>query len=1076
MRSLPRHVAIHLFAVGLVFANAHRGLTQEKPNPNNRDSQVKIDFLGDPFLNLLDEANAKVFNSLGTNAVSGLNAYIQKTIKEIQFLQDEAHSDTTEIDVVPINESLWLELISKSKYLQSLNESARQLIKKYGLGVFVSMTNHAVELEDKLFELYRERKKKVDSLINEGEFIAGDELLIKLLDSGNRYIEGDSRELVSQWYIDLASSLNKQGKFKESRENVVKGQEIVIDLYGDNHPKIGEATLALASLNQKLGFTEEVEKDLKKVLRIWSDAYGAYDQRVAVALNNLSHHYYTRGLYGKSLALLERVLEIHSIKNDLSLENSLYSNSFLLAKSNLGELYLKMGRYIEAEKIHKEVLDASTELGNLKLTAAAYDYLADNYQQQNRHEHALKYYALARKTYIKLLGQSHPLIAEVAAGQGLSALSIYNYESAATFFLEALKIHRQFFGDYHHETATSLHNIGYLESQRGNAVEALSRYKQSLAIKQRIYEANHPRFVVSYNNIALSNFLLESHANAANYLRKGLELENHLLQRETQFISRSQRMQFVNSLGDAYLGAFALAETHQALTQVAMYARLNRHGLLAEIEKRQAQLAALPGKQQEVVQELRAVTQQLSSLTIKPQQRQALRVRQEELEKQLYRLLPQLKPRVVEVEQVAKALPDEGVLIEFQRYLPFDSKKPIGQRWGSARYLAMVLKPNGSVTVVELGEAAMLEQAIAAAVSTTGQAQEDAGQKLEKISQLLLKPLKGATAGAKTWFISPDGELNRLPFAALKAPGGKGYLAETVNLRLLTTGRELLDLQQASPSAKSAALVVANPAYDRSVSRGGGSTAVFAANSSGASDGPKRSSDLPEQLKWDPLPATAQEGETVKTITGGSLLIQQKATAEAVKGTPAPKLLHLATHAFYLPNQPQQETQSLGGLMDQRASNGVVRTKSLQGESPLLRSGIALAGANQPNADPKDDGYLTALEVAQLSWEGTDLVVISACESGLGDLQVGEGVYGLKRAISVAGARSSLLSLWKVDDSATAAFMESFYKRLKEGKGKAEALAKTQKEFRSHPIPMWREPYVWAAFQLSGDWGPVKGL
>ena len=102
--------------------------------------------------------------------------------------------------------------------------------------------------------------------------------------------------------------------------------------------------------------------------------------------------------------------------------------------------------------------------------------------------------------------------------------------------------------------------------------------------------------------------------------------------------------------------------------------------------------------------------------------------------------------------------------------------------------------------------------------------------------------------------------------------------------------------------------------------------------------------------------------------------------------------------------------------------------------------------------------------------------MISACESGLGDLQVGEGVYGLKQAIAVAGARSSLLSLWKMDDSATAAFMKSLYQRLKEGKGKADALAETQKEFRNHPIPMWREPYVWAAFQLSWDWGPVEGL
>ena len=99
--------------------------------------------------------------------------------------------------------------------------------------------------------------------------------------------------------------------------------------------------------------------------------------------------------------------------------------------------------------------------------------------------------------------------------------------------------------------------------------------------------------------------------------------------------------------------------------------------------------------------------------------------------------------------------------------------------------------------------------------------------------------------------------------------------------------------------------------------------------------------------------------------------MQQQATAEAVKATPAPKILHLATHAFYLPNQPQRQPESGARLLDQRGSRGVVQASSLQGESPLLRSGIALAGANQPNADPKDDGYLTALEVAQLSWEGT---------------------------------------------------------------------------------------------------------
>ena len=169
----------------------------------------------------------------------------------------------------------------------------------------------------------------------------------------------------------------------------------------------------------------------------------------------------------------------------------------------------------------------------------------------------------------------------------------------------------------------------------------------------------------------------------------------------------------------------------------------------------------------------------------------------------------------------------------------------------------------------------------------------------------------------------------------------------------------------------------------------------------------------------------------------------------AVQEQESPKVLHIASHAYFLPDQEK-------------------------GENPLLRSGIVLAGANEPESNPKDDGYLTALEITKLDWQGTELVVISGCESGKGDIQSGEGVYGLKRAIAVAGARSSLLSLWKVDDRATAAFMKKFYQKLIKGEGRADALAATQKEFRNHSIAGWRHPYVWAAFQLSGDWGPIQ--
>jgi CHAT domain-containing protein len=131
---------------------------------------------------------------------------------------------------------------------------------------------------------------------------------------------------------------------------------------------------------------------------------------------------------------------------------------------------------------------------------------------------------------------------------------------------------------------------------------------------------------------------------------------------------------------------------------------------------------------------------------------------------------------------------------------------------------------------------------------------------------------------------------------------------------------------------------------------------------------------------------------------------------------------------------------------------------------------LVFAGANQPDANPDDDGYLTAAEATAMDLEGTELVTLSACETGLGGVRSGEGVYGLQRSLAVAGARSTLLSLWKVDDGLTVSFMERYYSRLKAGEGRADALRNTQSEFRNTKISTYNDIRVWGAFQLSGDW------
>ncbi len=141
----------------------------------------------------------------------------------------------------------------------------------------------------------------------------------------------------------------------------------------------------------------------------------------------------------------------------------------------------------------------------------------------------------------------------------------------------------------------------------------------------------------------------------------------------------------------------------------------------------------------------------------------------------------------------------------------------------------------------------------------------------------------------------------------------------------------------------------------------------------------------------------------------------------------------------------------------------------------MLRSGLALAGAN-PRRSGTDDGILTASEVAGLDLRGTGLVVLSACDTGIGTVRTGEGVYGLRRALVLTGAETQLMSLWKVHDKATATLMGDYYRRVLNGEGRAQALQQAQLAFLRAQAsdPDYREPYYWAAFLVAGEWGAVR--
>lgn len=214
------------------------------------------------------------------------------------------------------------------------------------------------------------------------------------------------------------------------------------------------------------------------------------------------------------------------------------------------------------------------------------------------------------------------------------------------------------------------------------------------------------------------------------------------------------------------------------------------------------------------------------------------------------------------------------------------------------------------------------------------------------------------------------------------------------------------------------------------------------------------------------------------------MLARKDATEAALKGLRRPRVLHVATHGFFFADRPRQ-FPSGGGSPLRGTFDAPDESPSLaEWENPLLRSGLVLAGVRQGRSGPGEDGVLTALEVAGLDLRGTRLVVLSACETGLGEAHPGGGVFGLRRALVLAGSETQVMSLWKVSDNATRDLMVAYYKRLQAGEGRSEAMRAVQLAMlksvdegagvpRRDSLNDRRHPYYWAAFIQSGAWTPL---
>lgn len=313
-------------------------------------------------------------------------------------------------------------------------------------------------------------------------------------------------------------------------------------------------------------------------------------------------------------------------------------------------------------------------------------------------------------------------------------------------------------------------------------------------------------------------------------------------------------------------------------------------------------------------------------------------------------------------------------------------------------------------------------------------------------------PVASLSRGAKTLWFAPDGVYCVFNPATLADPAGPpgSRVGDAFSFRVIASSRDLVRVRSGGATSRGPIVVVANPDFDAKVV---------------PADPQWRARPPVFGGKVDRLPGTAREASAIAAAAAAAgldcvRLTDAAATEAAVRGIAAPRILHVATHGFSLPSAEPSTPAGQGlSVLGAGAPDPSI--------DPLSRSGLVLAGANFGPSRSGEDGVLTAREAETLRLDGTELVVLSACETGLGEIQAGEGALSLDRAFRAAGAGAVVKTLWQVDDAATAAFMEAFYTDLLGGMDRRQAFGRAVAFLRASKA--WRAPAYWGAFVYVGN-------
>lgn len=580
-----------------------------------------------------------------------------------------------------------------------------------------------------------------------------------------------------------------------------------------------------------------------------------------------------------------------------------------------------------------------------------------------------------------------------------------------------------------------LFSLGFLACARGEYGTAEDYYRKAVALAEELGTTTLPFETKSIQDLNMVYGATGRFEQAFEHLYTCMHSSTRSFEHAFAVSTDAARLAFADRWRGELYALLTLVRTHLRASPSVRAKALNmvlaRKSIVTDAALT-ARLFAHPRdpKVADLVERTRRLEQQLARAVVESTADSASLQQQQQLllgELATLTQLP-LDLTLLDAAQIAEVLPPGTALVEVVWHAEFEYAAIPARgehRWGPPHYLAFVLRAGEPVPdVIDLGLAERIDALVKAwrdhvesglqHRDLTGEAHapssdEDLREAAIALADAVIEPIRTALGGLRDIVIAPDGQLGLVPFEAVQLRDGR-FAIDDLSIRYVSTGRDLLRHGHSPAASLGAAVVATDPDY--------GPAGVYSLAA---------------------LPGTRAEGTAIGSLLGIEALTGGEVTKTALTALRSPKLLHLATHGVFIENAARNERDS------------------------LYRSGLALAGANS------GDGILWAADAVELDLAGTELVVLSACNTGVGGIHVGEGVFGLRRAFAIAGAQSLVMSMWRVPDDQTHELMVELYRRLRAGEGRARALRNAQITIRAR----WPHPAFWGAFICQGDAGSI---